>query len=70
MVVVLLYKGGLAHYLLIGAIALYCVALLLILNRAGADFLQSAKRSFENEQLAHRLGLALAREESAHAAQT
>jgi|GEM_PF-2636820 len=70
LVFVLIYKGGLAHFLLVGAIVLYCLALLLILNRAAYDFEQSSKRSLENEKLAHRLSLALAREESAHAAQT
>ncbi|MGD8326999.1 MAG: HAMP domain-containing sensor histidine kinase, partial [Sphingomonadales bacterium] len=67
---ILLSKSGMSYYLLAITVLLYGAGLSSILKQGEKSFDEACRRSFENEKLANRLSLALAREESAHAAQT
>lgn len=69
-IAVLLSQQSFLHYMLAATVVLYGVLLWLILDRSARTFEDSSHRGFKNEQLAQRLSLALAREESARAAQT
>lgn len=67
---ILLSKPSMSHYFLALTVLLFGAGLNAILRQAEKSFEDASRRSFENEKLANRLSLALAREESAHAAQT